>query len=118
MLKLLNFSAIERALAGPVAENVSNAELLSYSARSCGPAFIACAPILSNLVEHIKHSACRTDFLNRVKSNELEKKEAKKAGKEAPECKRRAKEPLGAHIVKTDGKEPEFLAPINYEFVA
>ena len=69
-------------------------------------------------LEHIRHSACRTDFLNRVKSNELLKKEAKKAGKEAPECKRHAKQPLGAHLVKTNGKEPEFLAPINYEFVA
>ena len=98
MSVMLNFSATERALAG----------LHSSRAR----------PYCQIRVEHIKHSACRTDFLNRVKSNELEKKEAKKAGKEAPECKRRAKEPLGAHIVKTDGKEPEFLAPINYEFVA
>ena len=69
-------------------------------------------------VEHIKHSACRTDFLNRVKNNELLKKEAKAAGKEAPHCKRMAKAPLGAHLVKSEGKEPEFLAPIPYEFVA
>merc|ERR1711976_177904 len=46
------------------------------------------------------------------------KTEAKKAGKPAPECKRHAKEPLGAHVVSTGGNEPQFLAPIPYEFVA
>lgn len=69
-------------------------------------------------VEHVKHSKCRTDFLNRVKANELLKKEAKKAGKEAPECKRKAKEPIGAHVVSTKNNEPQFLKPIPYEFVA
>ena len=31
-------------------------------------------------VEHIKHSNCRQEFLNRVKSNETKKTEGKKAG--------------------------------------
>eukprot|EP01029_Cantina_marsupialis_P024027 TRINITY_DN608451_c0_g1_i1.p1 TRINITY_DN608451_c0_g1~~TRINITY_DN608451_c0_g1_i1.p1 ORF type:complete len:160 (-),score=32.22 TRINITY_DN608451_c0_g1_i1:64-543(-) len=31
-------------------------------------------------VEHIRHSKCRQDFLDRVKSNDLAKKEAKKTG--------------------------------------
>merc|ERR1712223_1285451 len=69
-------------------------------------------------IEHLKHSQCRQDFLNRVKSNELLKKEAKAAGKDAPHCKRIAKEPIAAHVVKTEGNEPQFLAPIPYEFVA
>merc|ERR1712236_119949 len=43
---------------------------------------------ISIRVEHVKHSQCRKDFLDRVKANELLKKEAKEAGKEAPHCKR------------------------------
>ena len=69
-------------------------------------------------IEHIKHSTCRQDFLDRVKANEKLKKEAKAAGKPAPDCKRRAKAPLTAHVVTTGGNEPQFLAPIPYEFVA
>merc|ERR1712036_182522 len=59
-------------------------------------------------VEHVKHSTCRLDFLNRVKANELLKREAK----EAPHCKRMAKEPLKAHVVTTEGNEPQVLGPI------
>jgi large subunit ribosomal protein L21e len=73
---------------------------------------------ISVRVEHITHSQCRTDFLNRVKSNELKKKEAKAAGKEAPECKRHARQPILAHTISTEGNAPQFLAPIPYEFVA
>ena len=69
-------------------------------------------------IEHVKHSTCRQDFLDRVKSNEVLKKEAKAQGKPVPLCKRSAKDPLDAHTVKSAGKEPEFLAPIPYEFVA
>ena len=69
-------------------------------------------------IEHVKHSTCRQDFLDRVKKNEARKNEAKAAGKPAPECKRFAKQPLGAHVVTTEGNEPQFLAPIPYEFVA
>ena len=69
-------------------------------------------------IEHLKHSACRLDFLNRVKSNELRKKEAKAAGQAAPDCKRHAKATLEAHVVKAVDNEPQFLAPIPYEFVA
>lgn len=35
-------------------------------------------------VEHVKHSKCRDDFLNRVKSNAAAKKVAKAAGGELP----------------------------------
>lgn len=73
---------------------------------------------ISVRIEHINHSKCRTDFLNRVKANEAEKKEAKAAGKPAPICKRLPEEPLGAHIVSAKDNKPQFLAPIPYEFVA
>merc|ERR1712242_220232 len=69
-------------------------------------------------VEHVKHSTCRLDFLNRVKNNEILKKAAKEAGKDAPHCKRIAKEQLPAHVVTTEGNQPQVLGPIPYEFVA
>ena len=73
---------------------------------------------ISVRIEHLNRSKCRTDFLNRVKRNELEKKAAKAAGKHAPDCKRHPKEPLKAHVVSTKDNAPQFLAPIPYEFVA
>ncbi|TRY73216.1 hypothetical protein TCAL_01951 [Tigriopus californicus] len=54
---------------------------------------------ISIRIEHVTHSKCRTDFLKRVKANE-------------------AKEPIGAHVVSAKNNEPQFLAPIPYEFVA
>ena len=72
---------------------------------------------ISVRIEHVKHSQCRKDFLDRVKSNESKKKEAKAAGKKA-DCKRHPKEPIGAHTVSAVNNEPQFLAPIPYEFVA
>ena len=35
-------------------------------------------------IEHIKHSKCRADFLNRVKLNEQLKRAAKESGKSVP----------------------------------
>ncbi len=43
---------------------------------------------ISVRIEHVNHSKCRQDFLNRVKDNEAKKREAKKAGKAAPDCMR------------------------------
>ena len=51
---------------------------------------------ISVRIEHVKKSNSRVDFLNRVKANEVAKREAKQAGKPAPECKRYAKQPLQA----------------------
>ena len=41
-------------------------------------------------IEHVKHSNCRLDFLERVKKNEEKKKEAKEQGVKA-KCKRQVK---------------------------
>ena len=61
----------------------------------------------------------RVDFLNRVKRNEQLKREAKQAGKPAPECKRIAKQVIPGHVVVAgESNQPQFLAPIPYEFVA
>ena len=56
--------------------------------------------------------------MKRVKQNEVRKAEAKKAKQPAPDCKRYAKEPIGAHTVSAKNNEPQFLAPIPYEFIA
>lgn len=51
-------------------------------------------------VEHIKHSKCRQDFLERVKENEKKKKEAKAKGVKIS-CKRQPDAPKDAHFVST-----------------
>lgn len=68
-------------------------------------------------IEHVKHSRCREDFLNRVKANELKKRLAKEKGEKVI-CKRLPKGPRLGHFVNAGGKEPELVEPIPYEFVA
>merc|ERR1712141_274409 len=68
-------------------------------------------------VEHVKHSNCRLDFLNRVKKLEAAKKEANEKGVRI-QTKRIPAQPLPGHIVRTKLNKPEFLKPIPYEFVA
>ena len=68
-------------------------------------------------IEHIKHSNCRLDFLNRVKKNEVIKREARVKGVK-PECKRMPQGPRKAHFVRTKGNLPQVFEPIPYEFVA
>ena len=69
-------------------------------------------------VEHAKHSQCRKDFLDRVHANEVRKKEAKASGRKGAPCKRFPAAPKTAHLVSTKDNEPQFLAPIPYEFMA
>merc|ERR1712241_662694 len=68
-------------------------------------------------VEHIRHSNCRLDFLQRVKKNELLKKEAKAKGIKI-NTKRIPAQPRAAHFVSTRYVKPEFLSPIPYEIIA
>lgn len=68
-------------------------------------------------VEHVKHSRCRQDFLDRVKQNEIKKKEAKAKG-EVVHCKRQPQQPRKAHFVRTKYNKPVILEPIKYEFIA
>merc|ERR1711973_998000 len=67
-------------------------------------------------VEHIKHSKCRLDFLNRVQSNDSKKKAAKETGATVV-VKREPRQPRLAHTVSTKDNVPELIAPIPYEFV-
>ena len=68
-------------------------------------------------IEHIKHSKCRDEFLQRVKKNEELKKRAKETGQQV-DLKRQPARPREAHFVKTRGMKPELVEPIRYEFVA
>nr|AAX48853.1 L21 [Suberites domuncula] len=68
-------------------------------------------------IEHVKHSRCREDFLSRVKLNEEKKHAARERGEKVV-CKRMPLAPRKASFVKMQGKEPELVEPIPYEFVA
>ncbi|KAL7663976.1 60S ribosomal protein L21-A [[Candida] zeylanoides] len=65
-------------------------------------------------VEHIKHSACRQEFLNRVKTNAALKKEAKAKGEQV-QLKRQPAKPRGAYVVDAKTNVPQTLAPVPYE---
>ncbi|SCV73009.1 BQ2448_6934 [Microbotryum intermedium] len=64
-------------------------------------------------VEHVKHSPCRDDFLNRVKANAAAKKEAKANG-ETVLLKRLPLAPREARTVSTADNSPQTLAPQPY----
>ncbi|ESN93842.1 hypothetical protein HELRODRAFT_103188 [Helobdella robusta] len=68
-------------------------------------------------VEHIKHSACRQEFLKRVAENERKKREAKES-KTVVFCKRQPEQPRPGHFVSTKYNKPIILEPIPYEFLA
>lgn len=68
-------------------------------------------------VEHVKHSRCRQEFLDRVKQNEIKKKEAKASGT-VVHCKRQPEGPRSSHFVRTKYNKPIVLEPIKYEFIA
>ncbi|KAI3632625.1 hypothetical protein MIR68_006811 [Amoeboaphelidium protococcarum] len=65
-------------------------------------------------IEHVKHSKCRDDFLNRVKKNAELKKKAKETG-EFVNTKRLPKLPKTGHFVSTKDNIPSTLQPIPYE---
>merc|ERR1711942_59787 len=50
--------------------------------------------------EHVRHSSCRQDFLDRVKRNDTTRRECKKNGTAVPDLKRKPVGPRPAHIVK------------------
>ena len=67
--------------------------------------------------EHINRSKSRDSFLKRVKENDQKKKEAKEKGTWV-QLKHQPAPPREAYFVRTNGKEPELLEPIPYEFMA
>ena len=65
-------------------------------------------------IEHVKHSACRQEFLDRVKTNAALKREAKAKG-ETVHLKREPAKPREARVISTVGNIPQTLAPVPYE---
>ncbi|PWN99700.1 putative 60s ribosomal protein L21-A [Tilletiopsis washingtonensis] len=65
-------------------------------------------------VEHVKHSKCRDEFLNRVKENAAKKIAAKEKG-EKVNLKRQPAQPREARTISTKENAPETLAPIAYD---
>ena len=69
-------------------------------------------------IEHVSHSKCRQDFLERVKRNEELKKKAKETGAKV-NTRRQAAQPREGHLIRvTKLSKPEFLQPIPYELIA
>ncbi|GAV51995.1 hypothetical protein ZYGR_0AF04670 [Zygosaccharomyces rouxii] len=65
-------------------------------------------------IEHIKHSKCRQEFLQRVKDNAAKRAAAKASGT-AVQLKRQPAGPRPAHVISTEGNVPQTLAPVPYE---
>ncbi|WFD26573.1 60S ribosomal protein L21A [Malassezia nana] len=65
-------------------------------------------------VEHVRHSKCRDNFVNRVKANAAAKREAKEKG-EHVNLKRQPALPREAHTIAVAGNKPVTLAPQPYD---
>lgn len=65
-------------------------------------------------IEHVKHSKCRQEFLNRVKENAAKKLAAREKG-ERVELKRQPVKPRDARVVSLKDNTPETITPIAYE---
>ena len=64
-------------------------------------------------IEHVRHSKCRDDFLNRVKANAAAKKDAKARGEHVV-LKRLPAAPRESRTVSTSGNQPQTLQPQPY----
>jgi large subunit ribosomal protein L21e len=65
-------------------------------------------------IEHVRHSKCRQEFLDRVKSNAAKKREAKAAG-ETIVLKRLPAQPREARVIKIQNNVPQTLTALPYE---
>uniref|UniRef100_A0A1I7ZAX7 Large ribosomal subunit protein eL21 n=1 Tax=Steinernema glaseri TaxID=37863 RepID=A0A1I7ZAX7_9BILA len=69
-------------------------------------------------IEHIKPSKCRKDFLDRVKANDVKRREAKAQGVKV-DLKRMPVEPRKGHLIVTSADyTPQLLAPVKFEIIA
>ncbi|WOO77608.1 60S ribosomal protein L21-A [Vanrija pseudolonga] len=65
-------------------------------------------------IEHVKHSKCRQEFLDRVKSNAAKKAEAKASG-ETVVLKRLPAQPREARTISSKNNVPQTLTAQPYE---
>ncbi|VFV34645.1 60s ribosomal protein l21-like, partial [Lynx pardinus] len=68
-------------------------------------------------IKHIKHSKSQDSFLKHVQGNYQKKREAKEKGTWI-QAKHQPALPREAHFVRANGKVPELLETILYEFMA
>lgn len=69
-------------------------------------------------IEHVKHSKCRKDFLERVRRNDEMKKKSKEVGTKF-HPKRLPEQPKPGHFVRVNKlSKPQKLQPIPYELIA
>ncbi|OCB86228.1 hypothetical protein A7U60_g6818 [Sanghuangporus baumii] len=66
-------------------------------------------------IEHVRHSKCRQEFLERVKRNEQLRAEAKAKGEPAPSLRRVQPAPRESHIVSSKDNAPQTVVPVPYE---
>ncbi|KAL5494867.1 RPL21A [Sanghuangporus weigelae] len=66
-------------------------------------------------IEHVRHSKCRQEFLERVKRNEQLRAEAKAKGEPAPSLRRVQPAPREGHIVSSKDNAPQTVVPVPYE---
>ncbi len=65
-------------------------------------------------IEHVKHSKCRQEFLQRVKDNQAKKLQARETGKQVS-LKREPVQPKGPRYVSTASNKPITITPVPYE---
>ncbi|RSH87498.1 60S ribosomal protein L21A [Apiotrichum porosum] len=65
-------------------------------------------------IEHVRHSKCRQEFLDRVKSNAAKKREAKEKG-ETVVLKRLPAQPREARVISIQNNVPQTLTALPYE---
>ncbi|KAF8586099.1 hypothetical protein K439DRAFT_1632019 [Ramaria rubella] len=65
-------------------------------------------------VEHVRHSKCRQEFLDRVAENSQKHREAKERG-ERVTLKRVPALPRSSHVVSTKDNAPLTIVPVPYE---
>jgi len=65
-------------------------------------------------IEHVKHSTCRQEFLDRVKVNDQRKLAAKAEGKRVVIKRKPAQPRAGGNITSNKGKNVQTLHPLAY----
>ncbi|KAH8119788.1 ribosomal protein L21e-domain-containing protein [Phellopilus nigrolimitatus] len=66
-------------------------------------------------VEHIRHSKCRQEFVERVKRNQKIRTEAKEKGEQIPSLRRVQPAPRDAHTISSKDNAPQTIVPVPYE---
>ncbi|KAF9440542.1 hypothetical protein P691DRAFT_687355 [Macrolepiota fuliginosa MF-IS2] len=65
-------------------------------------------------VEHVRHSKCRQEFLDRVKANHEAHAAAREKG-ERVNLRRKPVAPRAAHVVSAANNAPQTMRPVRYE---